>query len=668
MNNNALPPSPNENAQESDHDSAEEFVNKIFQLIDAGQTFKAYDIGKQALSLYPSHDSIKQGVALALLRTGAVDEAKRLITPVLERTYRYQPLDITTEYIHNSNVLALIYKESWRYSRLTDDLEVARNLYHQSFRLQPTMRTGVNAAALSWMIGEDETCQQLAHAVLSLHDKTLSSPDFHSHSDAAQAMLLLGDIDAALSLYNKAVKIAPKGYQAIVEIRESLFFLQAGGFTVPDQCFKILTAPVVVVFSGQMIDFPDQINPIFPYRLEPFVRAEIDRQLDELKPQIGYSAASCGAELIFIEAMLERDAEVNIILPFVTEDFLEERVRFAGPRWERRFTQALSQAHYLQYATHDQYLGHKSLYQFANQVMHGTAAIRAQFLSGKPHLMVAIPPQLMSDSNNITASFIKQWPDTDNLHLIDLKAIAQDAGVIEPTPPPPPPNPNLRVLTPRVEMPKEPHNVINLVAAKVQQTPKISEHERLIKCLLFSDLAGYSKLQDQHIPEFLKFMNELEAEMRSLPFPCESINTWGDAVFVVMENATQLAEYALRFRDIVERLGSKLYGVPAPIRARISLHGGPVYGANDPFLKRINYYGSHINRAARLEPVTVVGQVYATQQFVALLGAEQSVQRHLAEQQGLMFRPRFVTEYVGSISLAKNFGSEPVYHIRWHEH
>jgi len=89
-----------------------------------------------------------------------------------------------------------------------------------------------------------------------------------------------------------------------------------------------------------------------------------------------------------------------------------------------------------------------------------------------------------------------------------------------------------------------------------------------------------------------------------------------------------------------------------------------VFEGIDPFHSRVNYYGAHINRAARLEPVTVPGHVYATQQFVALLTAEESALRNAAESAGEDWRSPVVCEYVGILELAKNFGDQPVYHVR----
>jgi class 3 adenylate cyclase len=98
--------------------------------------------------------------------------------------------------------------------------------------------------------------------------------------------------------------------------------------------------------------------------------------------------------------------------------------------------------------------------------------------------------------------------------------------------------------------------------------------------------------------------------------------------------------------------------LPAAMSIRIALHAGPVFEGTDAITGRTNFFGSHVNRTARIEPVTVPGQVYASQQFVALLTAEQ---RGEAEPPGGW---PFTCEYLGRMNLAKNFGVLPVFSVR----
>ena len=69
-----------------------------------------------------------------------------------------------------------------------------------------------------------------------------------------------------------------------------------------------------------------------------------------------------------------------------------------------------------------------------------------------------------------------------------------------------------------------------------------------------------------------------------------------------------------------------------------------------PFTKQLSYTGHHVNHAARIESITVEGEVYASLAFTALASEE-----HIAD---------FHCEYAGLLPLAKNYGTFPVYHLR----
>ncbi len=502
----------------------------------------------------------------------------------------------------------------------------------------------MNAAWLSWLTGEDAKAKELAAAVLRLLPPYGLEASFAELIDLAEAQLLLGREDDACKLYEEAMKQKDKqNYIAIVTARQQLYFLREAGFKVPNVALDILVPPTIVVFTGHSIDHPSFKTSLFPSELEADVKRIIMEKLQSINAKIGYSSAACGADLIFIEAMQELGGEVNIILPFAIQDFIETNVRHAGPRWEKRFEKALANAHTVSFASEDRYLGHDMLYRFSNHVMHGSAVMRGKFLTSEPHLMAVWHSRTTSLPGG-PADFIDRWSNISTLHLIDLDELYDSDNGVE------------KIETELVQPQK---NTLSF-------DPFVSKSpDRVIKSMMFSDLHGYSKLQDEHIPSFLDFMEKLNQAMEKIDSDLDSVNTWGDAIFAVADSAVKIADFGLRYCDIIENLGKKYPEFPFPIRARISLHSGPVFVAQDPFIKKINFYGGHINRAARLEPVTAVGQVYATQQFVALLHGETSDERNEHNQKGLRYYERYSTEYVGVISLAKNFGQQEVYHLRW---
>ena len=632
---------------------------KITSLIATGRMFQAHTIAKKAYNKHPTNSNLAQAYSLVLLKTGAIEESRELLYPILgltpQKDEATQQEAIAVEDLIGSNFLksgnpdlianvGYIFKEAWKYSRFCRDLEISRELYLASFKADKKTSTGKNAAWLSWLTGEDLQAKDLAAQVLKLLPPYGLEATFDELVDLAEAQLLLGREDDACKLYEEAMKVCDKqDYIPVVTARQQLHFLRDAGFKVPNAALDILTPPTIVVFTGHAIDHPSFQTSLFPPELEADVQRVISEKLQAINARIGYSSASCGADIIFIESLLNLGGEINIILPFSIADFVETNVRHAGPRWEKRFEKVLAKAHSVSFACEDRYLGHDMLYRFSNHVMHGSAVMRGKFLTTEPHLMAVWHSRTDSVPGG-PADFIDRWTNISTLHLIDLDELSSEMGSVE----------------------KIDNELIQKQKGSLNFDPFISNSpNRLIKSMMFSDLSGYSKLQDEHVPAFLDFLEKLHSAMDKIEIPIESLNTWGDAVFAVADNAINIAEFGLRYCDIIENLGKKYPEFPFPIRARISLHSGPVFVANDPFIKKMNFYGGHINRAARLEPVTAVGQVYATQQFVAMLHGETNDERNEYVQKGLRYYERYSTEYVGVISLAKSYGQQEVYHLRW---
>jgi tetratricopeptide (TPR) repeat protein len=639
--------------------SCEKIENEITNLIATGNMFKAHVIAKKAFQNQPDSLSLAQIYALVLLKTGALEESRKLVYQILnvvpQKDEATDAMMISMNDLLTCKLLTEgdpdvianlghIFKESWKYSHHCRDLEISRELYLASFKRNRKTNTGINAAWLSWLTGNDPQAKQLAAEVLKLLPPFGLEASFGELVDLAEAQLLLGREDDACKLYEEAMKQNDKeSYISVVTVRQQLFFLREAGFKVPHEAFEILIPPTIVVFTGHAIDHPSFQVSLFPQEIEEDVKRIITEKLQSINAKVGYSSASCGADIIFIEALQSLGGEINIILPFAVSDFIETNVRHAGPRWEKRFEHVLETAHSVSFACEDRYLGHDMLYRFSNHVMHGSAVMRGKFLTTEPHLMAVWHSRTDSLPGG-PADFIDRWTNISTLHLIDLDELGENSDNIEKIDP----------------------SLIQQQNFSITFDPFISKSpDRVIKSMMFSDLSGYSKLQDEHIPSFLDFLEKLNGAIEKIGVSLESLNTWGDAVFAVADSAIKIADFGLRYCDIIENLGKKYPEFPFPIRARISLHSGPVFIAQDPFIKKVNFYGGHINRAARLEPVTAVGQVYATQQFIALLHGETNDERNEYVQKGLKYYEKYSTEYVGMISLAKSFGQQEVYHLRW---
>ncbi|HKP66567.1 MAG TPA: adenylate/guanylate cyclase domain-containing protein, partial [Casimicrobiaceae bacterium] len=84
-------------------------------------------------------------------------------------------------------------------------------------------------------------------------------------------------------------------------------------------------------------------------------------------------------------------------------------------------------------------------------------------------------------------------------------------------------------------------------------------------------------------------------------------------------------------------------------QVRIALHAGPVFRGFDPVMGRDSHFGSSVTRAARIEPVTPPGMVYASEAFAATLAATGQTD--------------FALEYIGKLPLAKAYGESRIYRV-----
>lgn len=83
---------------------------------------------------------------------------------------------------------------------------------------------------------------------------------------------------------------------------------------------------------------------------------------------------------------------------------------------------------------------------------------------------------------------------------------------------------------------------------------------------------------------------------------------------------------------------------------RLAGHFGPTFAGYDNVRGEKTFFGAHVTRAARLEPITPTNLVYVTQPFAAALTMEDT--------------PDLSCEYVGQLPAAKNYGTIPMYLLR----
>jgi len=174
--------------------------------------------------------------------------------------------------------------------------------------------------------------------------------------------------------------------------------------------------------------------------------------------------------------------------------------------------------------------------------------------------------------------------------------------------------------------------------------------QRSLKSLLFADISGFSRMAEQHTPRFVgMFLDTCKSILDELDHPPADANTRGDALFMVFDAPGHAAEYGLRLQLAAAGMDWRAYGLDDGTGVRTGLHTGPVYRVHDPVMGKDTFYGTHVNRAARLEPVVQPGHIFVTEAFAASLAASGD--------------GRFRCQYIGKTPLAKNYGEARLYRL-----
>lgn len=96
----------------------------------------------------------------------------------------------------------------------------------------------------------------------------------------------------------------------------------------------------VFLFSGHMIDSPNREIARFPKEKESIAADAIFDQLKVLDAgpeDLAFCGGACGGDLLFAEAALALNLQLELHLPFDVPEFLQNSVSFAGDSWRDKF-------------------------------------------------------------------------------------------------------------------------------------------------------------------------------------------------------------------------------------------------------------------------------------------------------------------------------------------
>lgn len=610
-----------------------EVVGRISELLQRGAPWEACDLFREHIPHYPNDAMLLYYGALAHARSGAGVQAQGLLdqAQTLARDHPAVLADILS-------LRGRLWKDRLLSARDSDSaMEMAaraRTEYLAAYTLLQQPFAGINAASLSLILGDAGTARRLAGELIARLAQPADSghaAGFWDLATEAEARLLLGQMSEARQCYSAAAALAGADDGSIATLRRQLKLL-ARVLPGAADMLEVLPAPTVLACAGNMLDTPDRKTPRFPASLVPAVAAAMRERLKRLHRPIIFTSAACGADLLWIEAALEFGAEVNIVLPFNRDDFVRTSVAAGGEDWIRRFDLALLNATRVIPATQESYLGDDVLFEHAALMLEGLAALRARQLETAPQMLCVMDAEAAGLVGGTRDSFERWSKRFGPPQVIDLRQLRADSGVDSGG-------------TGAVRQTARPP-----VAAATTGEAAAATSRRTLKTLLFADVAGYSRLRDAHVPLFQeRFWQMVSENLAALKVAPLLANSWGDAIYLVFESPDAGADFALALVASMKKIDWSATGLQGHNQIRIALHTGAVFCGYDPIIARDNYFGSNVTRAARIEPITAQGMIYASEDFAATLAATG--------------RQDFLLEYIGEKELAKGYGRSRIYRV-----
>jgi anti-sigma regulatory factor (Ser/Thr protein kinase) len=594
--------------------SLDGLVERIEAALAAGRTFEAVDLARAgeadtAPGALAGRQSLQWLAALALMRSGDT-AASRAAIDALEAAPR-RPVRGA-----DGARRARALEELWRTTGQRRDLDRALAVALARSRGGGFAETAA-AALLAKASGDGELASRLAAKALAARRED-GPADPGRLIDLARLALVRGAVaDAETALAALAASLAGQPLER-ARARRALTGLGAYGIEVPEAALDALPPPRLVIYCGARDATLGE---------RPAVAEAIREALAAVDAEIAYGSATAGADLLFAEAVLARRAELNLVLPCGIEAFRERLVVPGGSAWPGLFDRVVAGAASLTSVADDRQTLDQLLLQFGNRVIDGTARLRAEQLGTQPCLIAACDPLADSGPGGV-ADFIDHWGDPARLRLVDLDELGAGG-----------------------------------TAGEAAPVPAATPDQR-IAGLLFADVVGFTQLDDRLLPSFWRFMGAIATHMRdSVAHAPAMRRSWGDALFVLADDALSTADYAMALKAAVTAVDARAFGLPDSMQMRIALHAGPVFAGRNPLTDEAMVYGGNVNRAARIEPITVPGRVYASAPFVAWLTAAESAAAAQTALEGGLYRPRYRCTYRGVVELAKRYGPQAVYEV-----
>ena len=453
--------------------------------------------------------------------------------------------------------------------------------------------------------GDADRSKRLAQAALQLVDEGGDDDGDQAYwreASRAEAALLLGDVDLAAKAMSQAAELSAGNLSMRATTKRQLRLVcEIAGLDAG--LLDVLPLPAVAHYTGHMFAADGEV--------EAALAVKIRTHLDQLSVGFGYGAIACGSDIMIAEALLERGAELHVVLPCSVDLFVPQSVEPGGSEWLPRFERCLEAARSVVEEPATSEVLDAGMFAYGSQLAMGYSIMRASALSTDA-VQLAIWDGEVPDGPAGTGADVERWRSTGRTTVVLAPEGAQRVGI---------------------------------------DSGEASPVDRSVRAMLFGDVRGFSQLSEKQLPVFVReVMGNLGATIDRFGDHVLFRNTWGDGIYLVLDSVAAAAECALALQTTMSALDLVAISLPDFLGLRIGGHAGPVFEADDAIRQELSFFGTHVTRTARVEPRTPEGAVYVTRAFAALFELEDD--------------QRTVAEYVGHIPAAKEYGTFRMYVLK----
>jgi Tetratricopeptide Repeats-Sensor/Adenylate and Guanylate cyclase catalytic domain len=595
-------------------------------LLRAGEPLVAYDVIAEGLGHFATDRRLRQLQALALARSGAAERAIVALTALAD-----EPNQLPGELEETFGILGRVHKdiaERLPAGKRVRELALASDAYRRAYAVSKGWYSGINAATLALLAGDRDAARTLARevreaALLDAEAARAGGTDaYWALATVAEAAFVSGDEPGAADWYRRAVAEGKRRFGDLASTRRNAHLIAEAlghGSAILVDALRMPRVGVLISLVGDPGAQAAADSPVMRRVAQDLERRVADRDI-----AIGFSSAGAGPEVLFLDAVANRGGNTHVVLPYAVDEFVADRVTDASTdSWRSRFDHAMARADEVVIATDHRFAHGTTLHEYADLLLVGLARTQALALGAELVPFILSGEQPAPDGLGAVLDALQrdgvgpQWLDPS--HVVH-SAIA--AGPARPD-----------------------------VRASAEASRDWGDDTRILG-ILFADVVHSSDLTDAQQPlmveHFLGAIGNLTRRSRHRPF---WTNTWGDGMYFVFETVGDAGCFALELRDLVTETDWVRVGLRRGLTLRIGLHAGPIFSYVDPITGYRNFTGRHTIRGARIEPVTLPGQVYASREFAALAAA--------------MGQDAFACTPVGRVTLAKHAAVSPLFVVEW---